>query len=768
MIEKIIRIRNVGRFKDCAPRGDVLFRKMTMIYAENGMGKTTLSSIWRSLATNRGYHIEERATLGSPDRPKVELKLASGKATFDNATWNTTISDIKIFDSAFIDENVYRGCYVEHEHKKNLHNFVLGEEGVNLARRVDSLDNEIRNHNNAIAEKEREIKGHILGGIGLKEFLSLPQVPDIDEVIGAKQLEIDAFRKSDEIRNKPSLRDVDVPILPVEGFKTLMERSVDGVSEEAETLTRQHINGCMDAQGESWISTGLSYIKLEKCPFCGQSLTGIHLVEAYRAYFGLAYKKLKQDVRDFTSDFEKLFSHEALAKIHETIAANEVLTNYWKQYISVDIPRISFEDMKEPWGHVMTTVQQRLRAKKHSPLDPIDCIQELESVAELFWKLQEEIDLYNQDVQAVNALIEEQKKKVTTGDASSLERELDLLRNTKVRFRPEVSALCSEYEIMVQEKKRLTQLKSQAKKDLDRYTESLFNQYQSTVNDYLGKFGADFAISNTNPNYQGGKPRCDYCIAINGQDVDPGDQKTPEGSACFKNTLSAGDKSTLALAFFFARLDQDSDRQEKLIILDDPISSLDAHRKLRTAQEIKSVLEKSKQVVVLSHDPSFLKSLRDISATQFPVKTLGISRSGRQGSAVKEWDLGQEVQSQYFKDYKTLSDYLENGANGDLVAIARCIRPLLEGNLRLRFPKEFPNTEWLGDFIKNIREAQPGEPLDALKEQLNALGSINDYSKRFHHEQNPNAHSETTSDNELQTYVRQTLKLIPGILAANT
>ena len=39
--------------------------------------------------------------------------------------------------------------------------------------------------------------------------------------------------------------------------------------------------------------------------------------------------------------------------------------------------------------------------------------------------------------------------------------------------------------------------------------------------------------------------------------------------------MSAGDRNTLALAFFFTNLDQSPDLAQKIIVIDDPITSLD-------------------------------------------------------------------------------------------------------------------------------------------------------------------------------------------------
>jgi wobble nucleotide-excising tRNase len=52
MLQRIISIRNVGRFRNCGAARDVTFRRYTLIFAENGRGKATLCAILRSLAAN--------------------------------------------------------------------------------------------------------------------------------------------------------------------------------------------------------------------------------------------------------------------------------------------------------------------------------------------------------------------------------------------------------------------------------------------------------------------------------------------------------------------------------------------------------------------------------------------------------------------------------------------------------------------------------------------------------------------------------------------
>ncbi len=48
-IHKIERLVSIGKFRNYQAVGDVAFKKLTLFYGDNGGGKTTLTSIIRSL-----------------------------------------------------------------------------------------------------------------------------------------------------------------------------------------------------------------------------------------------------------------------------------------------------------------------------------------------------------------------------------------------------------------------------------------------------------------------------------------------------------------------------------------------------------------------------------------------------------------------------------------------------------------------------------------------------------------------------------------------
>ena len=143
-----------------------------------------------------------------------------------------------------------------------------------------------------------------------------------------------------------------------------------------------------------------------------------------------------------------------------------------------------------------------------------------------------------------------------------------------------------------------------------------------------------------------------------------------------------------------------------------------------------------------------------------------MKRSG-QGSTIDLWDVEKETQGEYFRNYNALIEYLETGPNGDLRAVARCIRPLLECNLRMRFPRSFKKGDWLGDMIGTIRLSSLSQPVNKLSSLAQELSDINDFSKHFHHDQNPNADSHTVNDTELNAYINRTIKVISGVLNTN-
>src|SRR5690242_16367986 len=99
MLKKFVTIKNVGRFLKYGAAGDVELKRYSVIFAENGRGKTTLCAILRSLQSGVAAHVLGRRTLGSHDAPEVRILQDGGTLTFTNGAWSATVPEIAIFDA---------------------------------------------------------------------------------------------------------------------------------------------------------------------------------------------------------------------------------------------------------------------------------------------------------------------------------------------------------------------------------------------------------------------------------------------------------------------------------------------------------------------------------------------------------------------------------------------------------------------------------------------------------------------------------------------
>lgn len=752
MLKKIIKIENLGKFTAFTrAQGDVEFRQTTLIYGENGQGKTTLAAVLRSLVSNDPTPIQGRRI--DSTNPVVEIRLETETVRYANSTWSNTVSNIEIFDSTFVNDNLYSGHVVDHDHLKNLYQFVLGQSGVQLVKRIEDLDSAIKQKNDEIKSKGAEIEIIIKWEGKIPEFIALQPIDDIDALIKKAKDTVNALEEAEKINKRATLEKIKWEEFPASQLREILHRKLEDLSVSAESSVKAHIASCMDSNGESWLQNGMGYISENNCPFCGQDLSASSLLSAYQGFFSKAYASLKEEISQIQEGVQEYFSQAKMLDWQKTFQKNQGSIELWKDNIS-DLRKnqTQFDDLLADWGKTSAALLSIIEKKKSALLDQIE-ESEVALAIEQVKQTQTKIENYNQWV--VNCLeqIEKFKTDLAAGDLRESKKNLARLEATKARYQVRVQSLCDEYTRLVAEKETLETEKVTAKTSLDGFTkDTLFPAQIRAINTYLGKFGADFMLAKFSTSLKGGKPSASYGLKINNMaiplDADPGEPS-------FKTSLSDGDRNALAFAFFMVRMDNDPDLAQKIVVIDDPITSLDLNRRTCTAQEIIRLCGRAKQVIILSHDEHFLRMIWDKTHS---TKALCVRRRGN-GSVIEEWDITTATQSDYFKNHAEMVAYV-NGNTDNPRSVARCIRPLLEGYLRTRFPGEFKANEWLGDFSKQIANAPAGHRLEGLKPQLPEIDDINGYSSKYHHQQNPNADSELINETELLTYVRRALAFI--------
>lgn len=105
MIDRIGLIRNIGQFDSVSSGANIPLARLTVVYAENGRGKTTLAAVLRSLATGDPVPIAERRRLAAQHPPHVVLDCDGGPpaAMFQNNAWNRTVPNLVVFDDIFVE-----------------------------------------------------------------------------------------------------------------------------------------------------------------------------------------------------------------------------------------------------------------------------------------------------------------------------------------------------------------------------------------------------------------------------------------------------------------------------------------------------------------------------------------------------------------------------------------------------------------------------------------------------------------------------------------
>ncbi len=758
-IKKFTSIDNVGRFVGCKQKGPQLSR-YNLIFAENGRGKTTLCAILRSMQTGEHEHITERKTLSpTAGDPSAVIQIPNTEARYRNEAWNKTVSEISIFDSTFVAQNVHAGEYVSREHRTNLLEVIVGEDGVALAKKVNDLDAAIREKNGEISRAKRLVTARVPSGTNLEEFLAFTEDADIDAKIKTKSVELKTAKEAATIKARPLLNKVEILTLP-EKLLSTFAKTLDDVSAEAQQRVSQQLARCeMHEKGEAWLSEGLGYLKDDNCPFCGQSTTGLELVDAYKQYFSEAYAALIADIEQVATDLEASLGDAALASLAQVVATNMAGIEFWKQHVAIEVNAPDHDTtVATPLRALRAAAEGLIKRKRSLPLEKVTPDAAFEDACSDQEAVVTTLGSYNESIIISNTAIEEKKREAQGADVPTVERALALLQLTKLRHDAEVKPLCEDYIKVSAEKVKLDTDKDEAKKALDAHADTMISDYETTINTLLEGFGAGFTITNSKKTYMGGTPASSYQILINDHPVDLGDVSTSVGEHSFRTTLSAGDKSTLALAFFLAKLDHDPRKQDQVIVFDDPFNSQDRSRRNRTAELLKKYGSECSQMILLSHDPFFLNLVHS-KLPRNGRHCLQLSRVPNNNTTIEEWDIVKETQDGYFKEHAALSSYLLNGAR-DLINIARKIRPVLEGYMRYRFPNTFPETQWLGDMIKKVRDEGAQHPMHSVLEELEG---INDYSKKYHHDTNPGKEDgEPISDGELETFVKRTLDIAGG------
>lgn len=757
MIERIQLLRNIGQFDSVSPPPQTALTPFSLVYGENGRGKTTIAVILRSLSTNNPGLVTGRHRLGAQHPPHVVITHAGGQCVFQNGAWTQPLPQVAIFDDAFVSANVCSGIELQTAHRQNLHELILGAQGVALNDTLQGHVTRIEEHNTRLRELADAIPANARGPYKVDIYCSLEQDPAIDAKIQDAERRLAAARSADAIRQRPGFQEFGLPDFDLDAIDSVLDRSLAELEAAAAGRVRMHI-ARLGRGGEAWVSDGMTRIEPvsqghdgEICPFCAQDLDGSELIGHYRAYFSQAYEDLKLAIRQTGVAIRDTHAGDIPSAFERDIRTAVQAHEFWKDFAELPEIEVDTAAIALQWNAAREGVLEQLRAKAAAPLDRMALSPEVRQAVMDYRARIAEVAYLSERLGAVNARLDVVKEQAQADDLAALTDDLMKLKAQRARFDPAVVPQCDAYTAEKTAKAATETLRTQARAALDQYREQIFPTYEIAINEYLRRFAASFRLGEVQSVNNRSGSSASYCVVINQQNVNV----TSDVGPSFRNTLSAGDRNTLALAFFFASLDQDPDLANKIVVIDDPMTSLDEHRTLRTREEIMALRARVRQVIVLSHSKPFLCNLWE-QADRNVSTALRINRAAV-GSEITVWDVRNDSISEHDKRHELVRGYLQAADPDRERQVAAALRPILEAFMRVACPEYFPPGTLLGPFL-GLCDQRIGRNNEILSAgDIAELRALLGYANLFHHDTNPAWQTAAINDAELTDFAERTL-----------
>ena len=752
MIETITLLRNLGQFDSVDTGRNLPLGRFALIYAENGRGKTTLAAALRSMGSGDPAPILERHRLGAARVPQAVFGVGDQEAVFQEGAWQRRFADVLVFDDEFIAGNVCAGTKVEIEHRYNLHELILGEQGVRLNARVQEQVRRIEAHNTSIQRKASAIPAAARFGLGVDEFCALPPREGIEEAIAAAERELTAAHEADAVQRHTDFATIGLPEFDLQSIEPLLSTRLPDLETAAAARVQEHL-ARIGERGENWVGEGMDRRRGEHCPFCGQNLRGSPLIEHYQAYFSAAYRGLRTNIDDTIRSLRAAHRGDVIAEFERSIRSVSETQRYWSRFLEIDEIALDTADIASKWRIAFEAVLEALLAKQSAPLERVAIGGDILDAVERYDECRTAAVELNATLQAANRNIALVKERARGANIAELQAGLAGLRAVSSRHSANIAGLCDAYLEELHAKAQTERRRAEARERLDVYRENVFPAYRTAVNGYLRRFNAGFQIESVNSVTTRGGPNCNYTMLINDCEVPL--SAAGETDPCFRNTMSSGDRNTLALAFFFASLDSRPGLDRMTIVIDDPMTSLDEHRALATVQQIRRLSDRAGQVVVLSHSKPFLCELWE-TADRAERSAMKISRANRT-STLENWDVNRDSITEHDRLHSLVLQFINNGTGIDERQVAAALRPILERFMRVACPQDFPPGSLLGPFIDRCERREGTRQQLLIPEQRQELRELLDYANRFHHDTNAAWRTAAINDRELLGFAERTV-----------
>ncbi|KQU85276.1 hypothetical protein ASC78_07915 [Variovorax sp. Root318D1] len=763
MLEKFICIDNVGVLKKGVPQA-VDLTKLSLVYADNARGKSTLSSLLLACANGTAKDVIDRKTVGATMPQKVILRfsplgVAAFNSEFDGASWKGSKPNLYVFNQAFVERNVFASAGVLPDQREALLTLALGDAAVTERVKYEQLASQQTDCAIKVTAAETALTG-LRGNYPINIYMGMQPIADIDQQLEDVDRRISEARTADQIAKRQEFKTVNVPQFAFEDLTEVIASSFESTSAVAAEMAKAHFAKHDGQQTEQWVANGLRHKPEEECPFCGQDTKELPLLKAYMEYFDNAYSHHMQQVSRLRSQVEERLLVGEILRWRTGPEFNKGLLDVWAESLGIkDVPHLDLEKAEAILIVARAKLDSLMVAKVASPLTALDTGLFAEVLAELGAVIAMATD-YNTAITGLNEQIYAHKQKHAKPDVDALTRERTRLMLRKTRYDAKTVELVAAVEAARLSFKNAEAAKDKARGTLDQLMTKTLIEFQQAINEWLTKFSAPFQVDQLAPTYRGGGLRSEYVLKVRGATVNIG--PGAPGELSFHTALSEGDKRTLAFAFFLAKLFADPNRSSAVVVLDDVFTSLDKHRRAKTIDAVLKMLHECAQVIPLAHDAHFLRHLKRWAVRKqlaVPVE-LTLLRDAQDYSYLGKFDLDEYCASDYYKHYLIVENFINAVPGANLLEVAKGLRLLVEGHLHRCFPGKFSEGVTLGVMLDSIKSALAPNPLLRLQSLHGELVHFNDYAAVFHHDTSGGFPQVEVTEAELLGYARSALGFI--------
>ncbi len=714
MLKRIQALKSIGCFFNDHP-GGIQLEQLTIIFGENCYGKSTLCDILRSLADNDPNYITDRKSVPNPENQSQFVHLnfsppgrgGEYPVSFGPDQWNQTLpGDLKIyvFDTDFIHRNVFTGLTIERRNQENMTQFVLGEAGVRTAKDIEDLNSKLR----ALNKDDRQLTVSAFAGIqDIVAFLKM-DVTETNEELQGK-----IANKAGELRTKKELED------NLEKAKNKKEPELFSVPENIEAFVEQ-VNSCLastyqrahddasdaiekhikdktqnTATTKNWLKTGLDHITGDYCPFCGKTLEdeGKELIEIYRSCFDEAFNQYERDTHTALEQLPNQLDAFKCLSIPELIQKNSNNINIYSELAKItkykkstklihaeakglrklwDTFQTKYDEESKKLGEKINQKEKAIYVKTPAWTCPnlITAYENFKLSASKYNKLiQQVIDQITDFKDALNP-------KTIAKEISKIEEQQTELQLKQKRKDSEPA--CKQLGLVLIQKDETKQEINLLKEQLNKEQSDFLNTCFESINSLFARLGSGpFQISKQ-ISRRGNMPVIQLAASYAG---------VPISQDKIKAFFSESDRRALALSIFWAKIESldEQQKQNSILVLDDPVTSFDDGRIDRTIRLMEASRSAFRQIIVLSHYPRYLKSFFERAS----LSTSGIQLSKiirtQESSKLVTASPADFVETEHHIKFRHIINFIDRQHSEN---VSQDLRIFLEAEVKSRYRKQ--------------------------------------------------------------------------------